>query len=42
VPFRLVPVPVLLAFLIALVVVMTGSLWSTWRAATTPPREAMR
>jgi len=42
VPFRLTPVPALLAFLIALVVVMSGSLYSTWRAATTPPREAMR
>jgi ABC-type antimicrobial peptide transport system permease subunit len=42
VPFRLTPIPVLLAFLVALVVVMTGSLYSTWRAAVTPPREAMR
>jgi ABC-type lipoprotein release transport system permease subunit len=42
VPFRLTPVPALLAFLIALVVVLTGSLFSTWRAATAPPREAMR
>jgi ABC-type antimicrobial peptide transport system permease subunit len=42
VPFRLTPAPVLLAFLIALVVVMSGSLYSTWRAATALPREAMR
>jgi ABC-type lipoprotein release transport system permease subunit len=42
VPFRLTPVPTLLAFLIAFVVVMSGSLYSTWRAATVPPREAMR
>jgi ABC-type lipoprotein release transport system permease subunit len=42
VPFRLTPVPVLLAFLVAFVVVLTGSLYSTWRAATAPPREAMR
>ena len=42
VPFRLTPVPALLAFLVALVVVLTGSLYSTWRAATAPPREAMR
>jgi ABC-type lipoprotein release transport system permease subunit len=42
VPFRIVPVPVLLAFVLALVVVLTGSLYSTWRAAVTPPREAMR
>ncbi len=42
VPFRLTPVPVLLAFLVALVVVLSGSLYSTWRAAVAPPREAMR
>jgi ABC-type lipoprotein release transport system permease subunit len=42
VPFRLAPVPVLLAFLIAAVVVLTGTLYSTWRAAVVPPREAMR
>jgi ABC-type lipoprotein release transport system permease subunit len=42
VPFRLMPVPTLLAFLVAFVVVMSGSLYSTWRAATAPPREAMR
>jgi ABC-type lipoprotein release transport system permease subunit len=42
VPFRLTPVPTLLAFLVALVVVLSGSLYSTWRAATAPPREAMR
>jgi ABC-type antimicrobial peptide transport system permease subunit len=42
VPFRLTPVPVLLAFLIAAILVMTGTLYSTWRAAVVPPREAMR
>jgi ABC-type lipoprotein release transport system permease subunit len=42
VPFRLTPVSALLAFLLAFVVVMSGSLYSTWRAATAPPREAMR
>src|SRR5262245_30495789 len=42
VPFRLLPVPVLLAFLISFVVVMTGSLYSTWRAAIVPPRAVMR
>jgi ABC-type lipoprotein release transport system permease subunit len=42
IPFRLAPVPVLLTFLIALVVILSGSLYSTWRAATAPPREAMR
>lgn len=42
VPFRLTPVPALLAFLVSFVVVMTGSLYATWRAATAPPRAAMR
>jgi ABC-type lipoprotein release transport system permease subunit len=42
VPFRLTPTPALLALLIAFVVVMSGSLYSTWRAAIAPPREAMR
>jgi ABC-type lipoprotein release transport system permease subunit len=42
VPFRLTPVPVLLAFVLASAVVLTGTLYSAWRAATAPPREAMR
>jgi ABC-type lipoprotein release transport system permease subunit len=42
VPFRLGPVPALLAFVLAFAVVLTGTLASTWRAAATPPREAMR
>ncbi|HKB37487.1 MAG TPA: FtsX-like permease family protein, partial [Gemmataceae bacterium] len=42
VPYSLTPVPVLVAFLVALVVVLSGSLYSTWRAAKAPPREAMR
>lgn len=42
VPFCLTPIPALLSFLISLAVVMTGSLFSTWRAATVPPAEAMR
>jgi ABC-type lipoprotein release transport system permease subunit len=42
VPFRLTPVPALLAFVVATVLVMTGTLFSTWRAAIVPPREAMR
>jgi ABC-type lipoprotein release transport system permease subunit len=42
VPFRLAPVPALLAFLIALALVMCGTLYSTWRAAVVPPREVMR
>jgi len=42
VPFRLAPVPVLLGFLLSLVIVATGTLYSSWRAATVPPAEAMR
>ena len=42
VPFRLTPVPALLAFGLAFAVVLSGTLYSTWRAATAPPRETMR
>lgn len=42
VPWRLTPVPALAAFLVSFLVVMSGTLYSTWRAATAPPREAMR
>lgn len=42
VPFRLTPVPALLAFVLAFALVLTGTLYSSWRAAVTPPREAMR
>jgi ABC-type lipoprotein release transport system permease subunit len=42
VPFRLTPVPALLAFVLSFVVVLTGTLYSSWRAATAAPREAMR
>jgi ABC-type lipoprotein release transport system permease subunit len=42
VPFRLAPVPALLAFLISFAVVLSGTCYSAWRAATVPPFEAMR
>jgi ABC-type lipoprotein release transport system permease subunit len=42
VPFRLTPVPVLLAFVFSFVIVATGTVYSTWRAATAAPRDAMR
>lgn len=42
VPFRLTPVPALLAYIMAFAITMTGSVWSTWRAAIVPPDEAMR
>ena len=42
VPFHLAPVPALLSFLLSFVLVMTGTLYSSWRAATVAPIEAMR
>lgn len=42
VPFRLAPVPAGIALLLALIIVLSGSWFSAWRAAITPPREAMR
>jgi ABC-type lipoprotein release transport system permease subunit len=42
IPFRLVPIPILFAFLLSFVVVLSGALYSCWRAATVSPREAMR
>ncbi|HZV03530.1 MAG TPA: FtsX-like permease family protein [Gemmataceae bacterium] len=42
VPFQLTPVPVLLAFVLSLVIVLSGTLGSLWRAAAVAPREAMR
>jgi hypothetical protein len=41
-PFRLTPVPLLLSFVVSLVVVLTGTLPSTWLSAITPPRVTMR
>ncbi len=42
VPFRLAPVPALLAFVLALTVVLSGTLYSSWRAAIAAPGEVMR
>lgn len=42
VPFRLAPLPAGIALLLAFVIVLSGSWMSAWRAAVTPPREAMR
>ena len=42
VPFRLTPVPALLAFVLSFAVVLTGTLYAAWRTATAPPRETMR
>jgi ABC-type antimicrobial peptide transport system permease subunit len=42
VPSRFAPVPALLAFVLSFAVVMSGTLYSTWRSATATPLEAMR
>jgi ABC-type lipoprotein release transport system permease subunit len=42
IPARLTPVPALLAFVLSFVIVMSGTLYSSWRAAIAPPREALR
>lgn len=42
VPYRLTPVPSLLSFVCSLVIVLTGTLTSSWLAATASPREVMR
>jgi ABC-type lipoprotein release transport system permease subunit len=42
VPSRLLPVPVLLAALIGFIVVLSGTIYSSWRAAIAAPIEAMR
>jgi ABC-type lipoprotein release transport system permease subunit len=42
VPYRLTPVPALLGFVLSLAIVLSGTLWSSWRAAAAPPRDAMR
>jgi ABC-type lipoprotein release transport system permease subunit len=42
VPYHLTPVPALVAFLISFVVVLSGTLYSSWRAATAAPFEAIR
>ena len=42
VPWRLAPVPALLATAVATVLVTVGSLAATWRAASAPPAEVLR
>lgn len=42
VPFRLTPIPALFSVLLSFVLIQTGTLYSSWRAATVPPAEAMR
>ncbi len=42
IPYRLLPTPALLTIVLSLVVVMTGSLFSSWRAAVATPHSVMR
>lgn len=42
IPFRLLPVPVVLAALLSWIVVACGSLYVTWRTAMPPPANALR
>ncbi|MBC7821131.1 MAG: FtsX-like permease family protein [Planctomycetaceae bacterium] len=42
VPCRLTPIPTFLCFLMSFVLVLSGTLYSSWRAAIVPPAEAMR
>jgi ABC-type lipoprotein release transport system permease subunit len=42
VPFRLAPLPAILAVIVSLVIVMSGTLYSSWRAAVASPSLAMR
>jgi len=42
VPARFMPQPFMLSFLFALVLTMTGSIYTTWRASTVSPAEALR
>ena len=38
----LITFPILLAFVLSFVIVLSGTLYSSWRAATVSPLEAMR
>jgi ABC-type lipoprotein release transport system permease subunit len=42
VPFRLTPVPALLSFIVSFILIMSGTVYTSWRAATVAPMEAMR
>ena len=42
VPFELAPVPALMAFTVSLLIVQSGTLFSSWRAAVVSPVEALR
>jgi ABC-type lipoprotein release transport system permease subunit len=42
VPSRFLPLPLFFAFLVSLLLTMTGSLYNTWRLSTIAPAEAIR
>jgi ABC-type lipoprotein release transport system permease subunit len=42
VPFALAPLPVVLGMLLSWIIVTSGSLYTTWRTAMTPPANALR
>jgi ABC-type lipoprotein release transport system permease subunit len=42
VPYRFAAVPVLVAFTLSAAIVLSGTLFASWRAAVVSPREAMR
>jgi len=42
VPYRMAPIPVLLAFVLSFALVSVGSVYATWRAAIAQPAEVLR
>jgi ABC-type antimicrobial peptide transport system permease subunit len=42
VPSRIFPIPFVLSIMMALILTMVGSIYSTWRTAVVPPSEAMK
>jgi ABC-type lipoprotein release transport system permease subunit len=41
-PSRIFPIPFILSIMMALILTMVGSIYSTWRTAIVPPSEAMK
>ena len=42
IPSRIFPIPFILSIMMALILTMVGSIYSTWRTAIVPPSEAMK
>ncbi len=42
VPSKVFPIPAMLGLMMAVILAMVGSIYSTWRTATVPPSEAMK